>query len=306
MTRSLLEGSEPLEASEGYTWPELGAIGSPISRAQPVGAGFASNDDLPVSLRRSPCPALLTLTTQDPGIHDWYSLADIPPRFDADPFPRHIWTGITNTPPPSPSLWGIAGQMAIDSPPSDDEHQHSSEAYTSDVSDDTSFDPVYPRRGRRSPSSPNPYRPSVPVHPASRPLHDLTPDPGNDWELTSLSQLTPVELTQLITSAGLRVWEDLGGALLLCESDGETRAELPWARARRCNGPTLPLFYFEDAWRRVNPGTATRTEIVELLVASRLCVQENSMGNLRLTEWSGRVRAILHDPIQHSRRSPVA
>ncbi|KAL2172659.1 hypothetical protein VTG60DRAFT_4105 [Thermothelomyces hinnuleus] len=193
----------------------------------------------------------------------------------------------------------------MDSPPNDDENQHSSEAYTSDALEDPDIESTYPQGGGRSISSPNPYRPSIPVHPASWPYPDPDPDPDDDWEPASLSQLTPVELTLLITSAGLRVWEDLGGAVLLCESDGTTRAELPWARARRCNGPTLPLAYFEDTWRRVNLGTATRTEIVELLVASHLSVQENSVGDLRLIEWVGRVRAILRSPIQRSRRSPV-
>ncbi|KAL2162274.1 hypothetical protein VTH06DRAFT_7187 [Thermothelomyces fergusii] len=195
----------------------------------------------------------------------------------------------------------------MDYSPSDDENRYSSsEPSTCDASEDPEIHSRHSHGGRRSASSPNPYRPSIPVHPASRPYRHPTPHPRNDWEPASLSQLTPVELTLLITSAGLRVWEDLGGAVLLCESDGTTRAELPWARARRCNGPTLPLAYFEDTWRRVNLGTATRAEIVELLVASHLSVQENSLGDLRLIEWSGRVRAVLRSPVQHSRRSPVA
>ncbi|KAL2149282.1 hypothetical protein VTH82DRAFT_8630 [Thermothelomyces myriococcoides] len=169
--------------------------------------------------------------------------------------------------------------MAIDSPPSDDEHQHSSEAYTSDVSDDTSFDPVYPRRGRRSPSSPNPYRPSVPVHPASRPLHDLTPDPGNDWELTSLSQLTPVELTQLITSAGLRT---LGGGSTL-----EPPHEL------KSSNSSWPLAFASRKTQWATYGSLSGPDVYELSFTTLFSI----LGGRPLPRMGGVILGKVHTPV---------
>jgi hypothetical protein len=78
----------------------------------------------------------------------------------------------------------------------------------------------------------NPYRPSVPIHPAAQSYIDEVPASSDDWTHASLSRVSPVEFAELLTAAGLRVWEDLGGAILLCESDGRTRAELPWGQSR--------------------------------------------------------------------------
>lgn len=302
--RSLVEGSEPLEASERHAWPQLGAIGSPVIQAKSVVIADHSDDGLSVLLKHaSSSPS--TPNIRHFEIYNQYSLATISPTFDVDSIQRRIPnSGMRISPLPPPG--DASRQTAMGPFPNDTAKQHPSPIYASDESEHSNSGNTHCQLGDNYTSPPNPYRPSIPLHPAARPCSDAVFDSGGDWLPASLSQLTPVELTLLITSAGLRVWEDLGGAVMLCESDGTTLAELPWARPRRCNGSTLPVAYFEDAWRRVNLGTATRTEIVELLVAARLSVQENSVGDLRLVEWAGNVRSVLRSPNQRSRRSPVS
>ena len=118
--------------------------------------------------------------------------------------------------------------------------------------------------------------------------------------------MTPIEFTRLLTSAGLRVWEDLEGAVVLCEPNGKTRAELPGPSSTGSHEPAFPPTYSEDRWRRVNLGTASRTELVELLVAARLGAEENSAGDLRLVEWGGATRAILPRRNRRPRGASVA
>ena len=172
-------------------------------------------------------------------------------------------------------------------------NQYPPAAQSSDEAEHPDNRPADPQPAASPDPAENPYRPSVPLHPAAQSYLGEVPASNDDWALASLSRVSPVEFAELLTAAGLRVWEDLGGAILLCESDGRTRAELPWGLSRPRNGAALPAAYFEDAWRRVNLGTATRTELVELLVAARLCVQANSAHDLQLVEWGGTVRAVL-------------
>lgn len=115
-----------------------------------------------------------------------------------------------------------------------------------------------------------------------------------------MSQLRPFELAQLVNTAELRIWEGLNGALLLCESNGRTLAELPQPRTRHGHGqgPLLAARYSEDTRTRLSPGILSRVELMELLVASHIAVHENPVGDLRLSEWSGKVLVVLRNPDQ--------
>ncbi len=117
----------------------------------------------------------------------------------------------------------------------------------------------------------------------------------NDWRLVPLSQLLSRESRQLITSAGMQLWQDIGGSVILCESDGTTRAELP--RPRGHNGRRAPPVHADDdTWSRIGITTATCPELTELLMGARLCVCENATGDLQLREWNGAQRALLRAP----------
>jgi hypothetical protein len=146
----------------------------------------------------------------------------------------------------------------------------------------------------------NPYRPPTSRRPAIQP--PIISE--HDWRPVSLSQVTPFELSQLFTASGFRIWENLAGAVQLCESSGMTRAELP--RPRAAHGENSFAANLEDTWRRTSLRTVSRTELVELLVASRICVHGNSAGDLRLTEWDGRVLVALRNPNRPSRPSYAA
>lgn len=121
-------------------------------------------------------------------------------------------------------------------------------------------------------------------------------DCDNDWRLVPLSHVLPRESRQLITSAGMQLWQDIGGSVILCESDGATRAELP--RPRSHNGRRAPPVHADDddTWSRIGITAATCPELTELLMAARLCVDENAAGDLRLREWNGAQRALLRVP----------
>lgn len=121
-------------------------------------------------------------------------------------------------------------------------------------------------------------------------------DRDSDWRLVPLSQLLPRESRQLITSAGMQLWQDIGGSVILCESNGTTRTELP--RPRGHNGRRAPPVHADDddTWSRIGITTATCPELTELLMGARLCVCENATGDLQLREWNGAQRALLRAP----------
>jgi hypothetical protein len=80
------------------------------------------------------------------------------------------------------------------------------------------------------------------------------------------------ELRQLLTAAYLQVWQDMAGSLILCEVEGETRAELP--PPRNLNGRRAPSVQpdDDDTWSQISLTTAKRPELIELLMAARFCV----------------------------------
>lgn len=141
------------------------------------------------------------------------------------------------------------------------------------------------------PHATNAYHPSVLLRPAAQ--RDIRYD--QDWRPVSFSQVAPFELAQLVVGSDFRIWENLFGAVQLCEPSGRTRAELPQPRPGPGHGNQFAA-YLEDTWRRASLSSVSRTEVVELLMASRIGVHENLAGDLRLIERDGRVRVILRNP----------
>lgn len=121
---------------------------------------------------------------------------------------------------------------------------------------------------------------------------DIDIGSSDDWIRIHYSQLVTEEFPPLFFEAGLSVWTDLTGALRLCDADGIVRAELPTPRSH--NGLRTPETILYDVhFRRISTYAATRSELRDLLMESRIRVYENSNGDLHLRERTGRVLGVL-------------